>query len=277
VNSGPLISLRGITRTFTVPDSPPLNILTGVDLDVHPGEHVAIVGRSGTGKSTLLNTLGLIDIPTSGSYHLTGIDTARLGEGRRAPPPGGAPRLRLPARPLISGLTTTENVAAPLLYDHGTAFWRRTSRAEELLDAVGLASKAGMAIGRLSGGEQQRVAIARALARRPRVILADEPTGALDVDTGAAVMELLEKQCRDNGAALILITHDLAVAGRAHTQYRLEHGVLTPISVSRRQAGSLEEFSEVQLAPVTNHAVAPAPGADAAGAAGAVGAAGGAR
>ena len=76
MNSGPLISLRGITRTFTVPDSPPLNILTGVDLDVHPGEHVAIVGRSGTGKSTLLNTLGLIDIPTSGSYHLTGIDTA---------------------------------------------------------------------------------------------------------------------------------------------------------------------------------------------------------
>ena len=265
MNSGPLISLRGITRTFTVPDSPPLNILTGVDLDVHPGEHVAVVGRSGTGKSTLLNTLGLIDIPTSGSYHLTGIDTARLGEGRRAHLRGETFGFVFQSFNLISGLTTTENVAA---------FWRRTSRAEELLDAVGLASKAGMAIGRLSGGEQQRVAIARALARRPRVILADEPTGALDVDTGAAVMELLEKQCRDNGAALILITHDLAVAGRAHTQYRLEHGVLTPISVSRRQAGSLEEFSEVQLAPVADRAVAPAPGADAVGA---VGAAGGAR
>ena len=274
MNSGPLISLRGITRTFTVPDSPPLNILTGVDLDVHPGEHVAIVGRSGTGKSTLLNTLGLIDIPTSGSYHLTGIDTARLGEGRRAHLRGETFGFVFQSFNLISGLTTTENVAAPLLYDHGTAFWRRTSRAEELLDAVGLASKAGMAIGRLSGGEQQRVAIARALARRPRVILADEPTGALDVDPGTAVMELLEKQCRDNGAALILITHDLAVAGRAHTQYRLEHGGLTPISGSRRQAGSLEEFSEVQLAPVADRAVAPAPGADAVGA---VRAAGGAR
>lgn len=148
------------------------------------------------------------------------------------------------------------------------------TQVAQALDQVGLAGYERRQVCELSGGEQQRVAIARALARRPRVILADEPTGALDVDTGAAVMELLEKQCRDNGAALILITHDLAVAGRAHTQYRLEHGVLTPISVSRRQAGSLEEFSEVQLAPVADRAVAPAPGADAIGA---VGAAGGAR
>ena len=250
----PLISLRGITRTFMVPDSPPLNILTGVDLDVHPGEHVAIVGRSGTGKSTLLNTLGLIDTPTSGSYHLMGIDTAGLGEGRRAHLRGQTFGFVFQSFNLINGLTTTENIAAPLLYDHGTAFWSRTSRAEGLLDAVGLESKRGFSIGRLSGGEQQRVAIARALARRPHVILADEPTGALDVDTGNAVMELLERQCRDTGAALILITHDLAVAGRAHTQYRLEHGVLTPISVTRRRVGSLEEFGEVQLGPAADRA-----------------------
>ena len=250
----PLISLRAITRTFTVPASPPLTILTGLDLDVHPGEHVAIVGRSGTGKSTLLNTLGLIDTPTSGTYHLMGIDTARLGEGRRAHLRGETFGFVFQSFNLISGLTTTENVAAPLLYDHGTAFWKRVSRAEGLLDSVGLASKAGQPIGRLSGGEQQRVAIARSLARRPRVILADEPTGALDVDTGAAVMDLLEKQCHDTGAALILITHDLAVAGRAHTQYRLEHGVLTPISVTRRRVGSLEEFGEVQLGPAADRA-----------------------
>ena len=262
----PLISLRGITRTFMIPDSPPLNILTGVDLDVHPGEHVAIVGRSGTGKSTLLNTLGLIDTPTSGSYHLMGIDTAGLGEGRRAHLRGQTFGFVFQSFNLINGLTTTENIAAPLLYDHGTAFWSRTSRAEGLLDAVGLESKRGFSIGRLSGGEQQRVAIARALARRPHVILADEPTGALDVDTGNAVMELLERQCRDTGAALILITHDLAVAGRAHTQYRLEHGVLTPISVTRRRVGSLEEFGEVQLgrAPGAHASRAPEP-ADAGG------------
>ena len=114
---------------------------------------------------------------------------------------------------------------------------------------MGLKDKAGMSIGRLSGGEQQRVAIARALARGPGVILADEPTGALDVDTGAVVMDLLERQCHETGAALIIITHDLAVAGRAHTQYRLENGVLTPITVTRRRVGSLEEFGEVQTAP----------------------------
>ena len=215
-----LLELREITRTFTVPDSEPLHILTGVNLSVSPGEHVAIVGRSGTGKSTLLNILGLIDKPTSGqSFNL------------------------------IPGLTTTENVAAPLLYDTGRAFWTRSARAAELLEAVGLGDKVGSPISRLSGGEQQRVAIARALSRRPSVILADEPTGALDVDTGNSVMTLLERQCAENGAALIIITHDLAVAGRAHTQYRLDHGTLTPISVMRRQVGSLEEFGEVVTDP----------------------------
>ena len=147
---------------------------------------------------------------------------------------------------LIPGLTTTENVAAPLLYDRGLAFWRRDARAEELLDAVGLADKIGGRIDRLSGGEQQRVAIARALARRPRVILADEPTGALDVDTGTTVMSLLERQCHETGAALIIITHDLAVASRAGSQYRLEHGVLTRIDVGHRERGSLERLEEVR-------------------------------
>ena len=140
-------------------------------------------------------------------------------------------------------------MAAPLLYDTGRAFWTRSARAAELLEAVGLGDKVGSPISRLSGGEQQRVAIARALSRRPSVILADEPTGALDVDTGNSVMTLLERQCAENGAALIIITHDLAVAGRAHTQYRLDHGTLTPISVMRRKVGSLEEFGEVVTAP----------------------------
>ena len=244
-----LLELREITRTFTVPDSEPLHILTGVNLSVSPGEHVAIVGRSGTGKSTLLNILGLIDKPTSGHYTLSGTDTSRLGESRRAHLRGQTFGFVFQSFNLIPGLTTTENVAAPLLYDTGRAFWTRSARAAELLEAVGLGDKVGSPISRLSGGEQQRVAIARALSRRPSVILADEPTGALDVDTGAVVMDLLERQCHETGAALIIITHDLAVAGRAHTQYRLENGVLTPITVTRRRVGSLEEFGEVQAAP----------------------------
>jgi len=244
-----LLELREITRTFTVPDSEPLHILTGVNLSVSPGEHVAIVGRSGTGKSTLLNILGLIDKPTSGHYTLSGTDTSRLGESRRAHLRGQTFGFVFQSFNLIPGLTTTENVAAPLLYDTGRAFWARSTRAAELLEAVGLGDKVGSPISRLSGGEQQRVAIARALSRRPSVILADEPTGALDVDTGNSVMTLLERQCAENGAALIIITHDLAVAGRAHTQYRLDHGTLTPISVMRRKVGSLEEFGEVVTTP----------------------------
>ena len=252
-----LLELREITRTFTVPDSPPLEILTGINLSVSPGEHVAIVGRSGTGKSTLLNILGLIDQPTSGSYTLVGTDTSRLGESRRAHLRGRTFGFVFQSFNLIPGLSTTENVAAPLLYDTGKAFWTRRSRAVELLEAVGLGNRVGSPIGRLSGGEQQRVAIARALARRPSIILADEPTGALDVDTGNSVMTLLERQCAENGAALIIITHDLAVAGRAHTQYRLDHGTLTPISVTRRQVGSLEEFGEVATPPTSPYPTVP--------------------
>ena len=120
-----LLELRGITRTFAVPDSAPLEILTGVDLSVSPGEHVAIVGRSGTGKSTLLNILGLIDKPTSGHYTLSGTDTSRLGESRRAHLRGRTFGFVFQSFNLIPGLSTTENVAAPLLYDTGTAFWTR--------------------------------------------------------------------------------------------------------------------------------------------------------
>ena len=261
----PLLSLRGLTRTFQVPHAPDLHILTGVDLDVEPGEHIAIVGRSGTGKSTLLNILGLIDQPTSGTYTLEDQDATRLSEGRRARLRGATFGFVFQSFNLIEGLSTTENVAAPLLYDTGRSFWTRTARAGELLDAVGLGDKVDSPIGLLSGGEQQRVAIARAIARRPRVILADEPTGALDVDTGTAVMELLEAQCAQRGAALIIITHDLAVAARASTQYRLDHGVLTPITVTRHRVGTLEEFGEA-VAP--SSAPAPSPSAQSASSAG---------
>ena len=252
----PLLSLRGLTRTFQVPHAPDLHILTGVDLDVEPGEHIAIVGRSGTGKSTLLNILGLIDQPTSGTYTLEDQDATRLSEGRRARLRGATFGFVFQSFNLIEGLSTTENVAAPLLYDTGRSFWTRTARAGELLDAVGLGDKVDSPIGLLSGGEQQRVAIARAVARRPRVILADEPTGALDVDTGTAVMELLEAQCAQRGAALIVITHDLAVAARASTQYRLDHGVLTPVTVTRHRVGTLEEFGEA-VAPSSAPAAGP--------------------
>ena len=225
-----LIELESIARSFIVDDAE-LKILTDINLRVEAGQHVAIVGRSGTGKSTLLNIIGMLDTPSSGEYRFNGSSVNRLGEAARAKVRGRGFGFIFQSFNLINGLTTTENVYTPLLYASGSQFWARNTRAKQLLEAVGLESKIDQSIERLSGGEQQRVAIARALSRRPQVILADEPTGALDVHPAASVMDLLEKQCHESGAALIVITHDLAVAARAQMAYQLADGCLHPIDI----------------------------------------------
>ena len=209
-----LIELESIARSFIVDDAE-LKILTDINLRVEAGQHVAIVGRSGTGKSTLLNIIGMLDTPSSGEYRFNGSSVNRLGEAARAKVRGRGFGFIFQSFNLING----------------SQFWTRNTRAKQLLEAVGLESKIDQSIERLSGGEQQRVAIARALSRRPQVILADEPTGALDVHTAASVMDLLEKQCHESGAALIVITHDLAVAARAQMAYQLADGRLHPIDI----------------------------------------------
>jgi putative ABC transport system ATP-binding protein len=191
---------------------------------------VAIVGRSGSGKSTLLNILGLLDAPSGGEYLLDGEPTDRIRARRRARLRGEVFGFVFQQFNLLSRRTAEENVAAPLLYARGTAYLRRRRAAREMLDRVGLGARAEQVPERLSGGEQQRVAIARALVRRPRVVLADEPTGALDVETGAQVMALLSEVTAETGAALITITHDLSVAALAGRRYRLGGGRLTPLA-----------------------------------------------
>jgi putative ABC transport system ATP-binding protein len=231
-----LLALRGISREVRLPDESVLPILTGVDLDVAPGEHVSIVGRSGSGKSTLLNLLGLLDTPSSGEYLLDGEPTDHLRPRRRSRLRGEVFGFVFQQFNLLPRRTAVENVAAPLLYARGGAFLRRRRTAREMLDLVGLGSRAEQVPERLSGGEQQRVAIARALVRGPRVVLADEPTGALDVETGAQVMALLARATAENGAALVTITHDLSVAALASRRFRLEGGRLSPLLT----AGSLD-------------------------------------
>ena len=221
-----LVCLRDVTRTVTLPDGEALHILRGVDLDVAAGEHVSIVGRSGTGKSTMLNIIGLLDVPTSGSYELDGVDTTRLGEGRRARMRGEDFGFVFQQFNIFAARTACENVEVPLLYAPSTQLLRRRSIALDMLGRVGLADRADSYPGEMSGGEQQRIAIARALVRRPRVILADEPTGALDPDTGSVVMSLLEEIARESNSALIVITHDMAVAARAQRAYELYDGTL---------------------------------------------------
>ena len=224
-----LIEMSGISREVRLPDESVLPILTGVDLSVAPGEHVSIVGRSGSGKSTLLNLLGLLDTPTSGTYVLDGEPTAALRARRRSRLRGEVFGFVFQQFNLLPRRTAAENVAAPLLYARGREYLTRRRTAREKLDRVGLGARADQVPERLSGGEQQRVAIARALVRSPRVVLADEPTGALDVETGVQVMALLARATAENGAALVTITHDLSVAALASRQYRLEGGRLSPL------------------------------------------------
>lgn len=231
-----LVELEGVTKHVTLPDDSRLDILKGVDLTVSAGDHVAIVGRSGSGKSTLLNILGMLDAPSSGRVVFCDTDATRMRRGRLDRMRGREVGFVFQQFNLLAGRTATENVAMPLSYAKGKAFWQRRRLAEEMLDRVGLGHRLESPPEQLSGGEQQRVAIARAIVRRPALILADEPTGALDLETGASVMGLLDEIAAETGAALVTITHDLHVAALARRHYRLDDGVLTAADLSRAMA-----------------------------------------
>lgn len=222
-----LIKVQDVSKHVELPDGSRLDILQGVNMQVDSGEHVAVVGRSGSGKTTLLNILGLLDSPSGGEVIFDGVDTGKLRGAVLDRTRGNGIGYVFQQFNLLAGLTALENVIMPLGYASGAQFWRRKQIATAMLDRVGLSHRLDSLPERLSGGEQQRVAIARALIRSPRMILADEPTGALDVETGTTVMELLEEVSTENGAALITITHDPNVAGLARRRLRLDHGVLT--------------------------------------------------
>ncbi len=227
-----LVSLRAVTKHVLLPDDTRLDILHGIDLDVEAGDHLAIVGRSGSGKSTLLNILGLLDTPSSGTVAFRERTVARMRRGTVDRMRGSTVGFVFQQFNLLAGRTALENVAMPLGYATGRAFWQRRDLAATMLERVGLGHRLTAVPERLSGGEQQRVAIARALVRRPALILADEPTGALDVETGGAVMSLLDEIAVESDAALITITHDLHVAARARRHYRLADGRLAPVDLS---------------------------------------------
>ena len=234
------IKLEGVTRTVTLPDGSDLRILTGVDLKVEAGEHVSIVGRSGTGKSTMLNIIGMLDLPTAGRYTIDGVDVASLGEGRRARLRGDTVGFIFQQFNIFNARTALENVEVPLLYSSGARFWKRRELATRMLERVGLGDRVDSHPTQMSGGEQQRIAIARALVRSPKIILADEPTGALDPDTGGSIMELLETVAAENNAALLVITHDPKVAERADRVLELYDGTLHEGRVSLPSSESRE-------------------------------------
>jgi putative ABC transport system ATP-binding protein len=235
-----LLRLNAVARSVQLPDGAPLHILHSVDLEVDAGDHIAIVGRSGSGKSTLLNLIGLLDSPTSGTIEFLGREVHTFNARDRDIARGRDIGFVFQQFNLLAGRSALENVMMPLSYAPARQFFRRRQLAAEMLERVGLGDRLNSTPERMSGGEQQRVAIARALIRRPRLILADEPTGALDIDTGGSVMTLLDTIASESGAALVTITHDLHVAKRAGRHYRLDRGVLSAFDLrSGIEAASL--------------------------------------
>ena len=199
-----------------------LAAVNGIDFSVERGEMVAIVGRSGSGKSTLMNLLGCLDTPTAGEYRIHGQNTAALSPRKLAAVRNREIGFVFQQFHLISSLTARENVELPLLY-RGIPRGERRRRAEECLAQMGLADRMGHRPSELSGGQQQRVAIARAIAGRPPLLLADEPTGNLDAESVAEVMECLCNLHRA-GHPVLLITHDGAIAATAPRRVRLDAG-----------------------------------------------------
>ncbi|VVO19116.1 MacB family efflux pump subunit [Pseudomonas fluorescens] len=220
----PLIDLRDIRKSYGGNDSPLVEVLRGIDLSIHAGEFVAIVGASGSGKSTLMNILGCLDRPTSGEYLFAGENVAQLDSDELAWLRREAFGFVFQGYHLIPSGSAQENVEMPAIYA-GTPAAQRHARAAALLDRLGLAERTGNRPHQLSGGQQQRVSIARALMNGGHIILADEPTGALDSHSGAEVMTLLD-ELASQGHVVILITHDREVAARAKRIIEIRDGLI---------------------------------------------------
>ena len=216
-----LVEVKDLYKIYN-PGENEVRALDGVSLSVEEGEFLAIIGQSGSGKSTFMNMLGLLDIPTSGTYLLDGIDTANMTDDELSEIRNKEIGFIFQGFNLIPSLTALENVELPLVY-RGMPKAERRELALDALERVGLSNRLDHLPKQMSGGQQQRVAIARAVAAKPPIILADEPTGNLDSHSGVEVMRILHELHKD-GRTIILITHDNEIASEAHRVIRISDG-----------------------------------------------------
>jgi putative ABC transport system ATP-binding protein len=227
-NGGPastdVIQTRSLTKVFGA-NGNAVHALRGIDLDVRRGEFVALIGPSGSGKSTLMAILGCLDSPTAGTYALDGEPVHAMSGGALARIRNQKVGFVFQTYNLLPRASVLRNVELPMLYA-GVSGGERKARAMELLQKVGIPEKAGFLPSALSGGQRQRVAIARALANRPALLLADEPTGALDSKTGAEVLQLFA-ELHAQGHTVVLVTHDHSIAARAERRVELHDGRIT--------------------------------------------------
>ncbi|MEA4894206.1 MAG: ABC transporter ATP-binding protein [Oscillospiraceae bacterium] len=242
----PLIEFKDVYKIYYMGDSV-VRAVDGISMRIDKGEFVAIVGQSGSGKSTCMNIIGCLDVPTQGQYLLGGKDVGKLNDNKLAEIRNKMLGFIFQQYNLLPKLTVLENVEVSLLYG-GVSKAQRVERAKKALDRVGLSDKLEHTPSQLSGGQQQRVSIARALAGTPSVILADEPTGALDSKTGRDVLHLLQ-ELNGEGNTIVLITHDNSIASTAPRIIRLADGKVVydgPSGVKGSLVQTLEEEAQEQ-------------------------------
>ena len=217
-----LIEIHDVTKVYQMGDVQ-VHALRGVSLTIEEGEMVAIMGPSGSGKSTLMNILGCLDQPSSGTYSLDGVDVGSLNDDQLAAIRNRKVGFVFQQYMLLQRTDALRNVEMPLLYGDGRD---RAARARAALESVGMAERLHHKPNELSGGQQQRVAIARALVTSPRIIMADEPTGALDSQTGEEIMQIFERLNRDQGMTIILVTHEPDIAAHARRIIHMRDGAI---------------------------------------------------